>query len=261
MSAILQEDRPDWVEPASSPAVQHPDLANPDLLRRIPVYAEAILDVGCGTGALGQAFRSINPKTLIFGMERDPTAASIAAERYDAVAIVDAEIAADAFGTRRFDCIIYGDSLEHFTDPWRVLRSQAELLSDDGVVLICVPNVEHWSFVARLLTGSWRYDEVGLLDRTHLRWFSLETMREAIESAGLVPCDVRPRIFDRAEAEKFTAALAPVLAAVGRSTQDYLTRSAPLQYVWRAVRRPRPRMSIAATMLAPIGGVSELRII
>ena len=260
MSATLQDRRH---ELALDPelAERYPDVPNPDLLTRIPVYAGAILDVGCGTGALGQAFRAINPRTLLFGIERNPPVAAIAAQRYDAVATVDAEAVTAPFGDRRFDCIVYGDSLEHFTDPWRVLRQHAGKLTDDGVVLICQPNVEHWSLVGRLLDGSWRYDRVGLLDRDHLRWFSLETMREAIEGAGLSPCDVHPRVFDRANAERFANLAAPVLASFGRTAEDYLTRSAPLQYVWRAVRTPRPRMAVAATMLAPVGGVSDLRIV
>ena len=101
---------------------RYPDIPNPDLLARIPMYANAILDVGCGTGALGRAFRAINPKALLFGIERNPRVAAVAAQRYDAVATVDADAVLAPFGKQRFDCIVYGDSLEHFADPWSVSR-------------------------------------------------------------------------------------------------------------------------------------------
>ena len=62
--------------------------------------------------------------------------------------------------------------LEHLRDPWRVLRRQAAALALAASVLLCMPNIEHWSFAERLLRGNWDYEEQGLLDRGHLRWFS-----------------------------------------------------------------------------------------
>ena len=131
---------------------------------------------------------------------RIQSAAALAARRLDQVAVVDVEHDPLPFTLDRpIDCIVYGDVLEHLSDPWPVLRRHAEALSDDGSMLICVPNMQHWSFADRLLRGTWKYEPDGLLDETHLRWFSLETMREGLEAIGLVPHDVSPRVFDAAQ--------------------------------------------------------------
>src|SRR6185437_8671218 len=134
------------------PMPSYPDFANPDLLERIPLNANVILDVGCATGALGAAYRRLNPRALLLGIDKNPEAAAIAAERLDAVAVVDVEQDPLPFELDQpIDCIIYGDVIEHLTNPWPVLRRHMEAMSDDGVILICVPNMEHWSFAARLL--------------------------------------------------------------------------------------------------------------
>jgi glycosyltransferase involved in cell wall biosynthesis len=158
------------------------------------------------------------------------------------------------------DCIIYGDVLEHLRDPWRVLKLQAQALSHNGTVLICMPNAEHWSFAERLLRGTFDYEDQGLFDRTHLRWFNFATTRRAIIEAGLVPQGVVPRIFDLPQARAFTRAMEPALAALGIEAESYLRRAAPLQHVWRARRAEMPLLHVVSTKLPPVGGVSEVRV-
>ncbi len=240
----------------------YPDIANHDLLERIPLTARTVLDVGCGTGALGAAYRRRNPRARLLGIERSPDAAMIAADRLDSVAAVDVQADPLPFDLpSRLDCITYGDVLEHLADPWPVLARQAEALSRDGTIVICVPNVEHWSFAARLLAGTWDYEETGLFDATHLRWFSLRSMRRGLERLGLALCDVAPRVFEPDRASAFGAALTPSLQRLGIDPKDYAARSAPLQYVWRARREAPARMFVAGTMLAPVGGVSHVRVV
>ena len=238
------------------------DVPNNDLLDRIPLDAKVVLDVGCSTGALGATYRRFNPRVRILGIDKDPAAAEIAAQRLDEVAVVDVEDDPLPFVLDRpIDCIIYGDVLEHLYDPWAVIRRHAEALSDAGTILICVPNLEHWSFADRLLRGIWKYEPSGLLDETHLRWFSLETMREGLLELGLVPCDVHPRVFDARQAEEFTTTIAPALTALGVDPQAYVQRAAPLQYVWRVRKRPHELLTVVANMLQPVGGVSHVRIV
>jgi SAM-dependent methyltransferase len=239
----------------------YPDAANPDLLDRIPLTARTVLDVGCASGALGAAYRRLNPRARILGIELDPQAAAIAADRLDAVAEADVETDPLPFDdVETLDCVIYGDVLEHLREPWAVVRRHAAALSDDGTMLFCIPNVENWSFVERLLRGTWAYERYGLLDSTHLRWFTLENMRRGLLDCGLVLCDVHARIFDAERAEAFVAAMTPALHALDIDPESYARRAAPLQYVWRARKQPAVPLTIGATMLAPVGGVSHLRV-
>jgi SAM-dependent methyltransferase len=240
----------------------YPDQANNDLLERIPLSASVVLDVGCNTGALGAAYRRLNPRARLLGIDKDPVPAGLAAQRLDQVAVVDVEYDPLPFTLDRpIDCIVYGDVLEHLRDPWPVLRRHAEALADDGSMLICVPNMQHWSFADRLLRGTWRYEPNGLLDETHLRWFSLETMREGLEAIGLVPHEVSPRVFDAASAQEFAGMIAPALTRLGVDPAAYAQRATPLQYVWRVLKQPRPLITVAANMLEPVGGVSHVRVV
>ena len=86
-------------------------------------------------------------------------------------------------------------------------------------------------------------------------------MRKGLEELGLSPCDVHARVFDRDGAAAFANAMAPALRALGIDPQAYADRAAPLQYVWRVRKRPRALMTIAANMLAPVGGVSHTRVV
>jgi hypothetical protein len=123
-----------------------------------------------------------------------------------------------------------------------------------------MPNVEHWSFVERLLRGTWNYEQQGLFDRTHLRWFSADSTRRALVEAGLQPIDVTGRVFNVEMAERFTLAILPALRALGIDAQSYLSRATPLQHVWRAARRPQAQLAVVSTKLTPVGGVSEVRV-
>ncbi|HUB10704.1 MAG TPA: methyltransferase domain-containing protein [Acetobacteraceae bacterium] len=239
-------------------------LPNPDLLERIPLSARVVLDVGCGTAALAAAYRKRNPRARLLGIDKDPDLAALAAERLDELATVDVEDDPLPFDlSEGIDCIVYGDILEHLRDPWAVLTRQAEALTPHGVIVMCVPNLEHWSFADRLLRGVWDYEESGLMDDTHLRWFTLRSMHEGLARRGFVLCDVSPRVFpyDREPAANFTRSLAPALTSLGISSDDYLQRALPLQYVWRICKAPQQRMMIAGNMLRPVGGVSHVRIV
>jgi len=235
--------------------------ANPDLLSRIPLDAKLVLDVGCGAGGLAAAFKRRNPSTRFLGIEPDAALATAAAAQCDEVFRVDIETTPPPVAPGSLDALVFGDVLEHLRDPWSVLKRDAGLLTEAGVLLVCVPNIEHWSFTARLLAGRWRYEKTGLFDETHLRWFTRQGMREAIEQAGLTPLEVVPRIFGRDKAEAFARQMAPALQAMGVAPADWLRRSAPLQYVWRATRRPPKPLVIVARILKPVGGVNDVRIL
>ena len=235
--------------------------ANPDIIARIPLDARLVLDVGCGAGALGEAFRRRNPATRLVGIERDPRLAAQARGRMDEVLQLDLDREDPPLAPGTVDALVYGDVLEHLADPWAVLRRHLPLLSEDGVLVACVPNVEHWSFAERLLRGEWRYEAMGLFDRTHLRWFSRSTMREALEEAGLLVTDIQPRIFGADAFREHLGRIGPTLKALGVDEADYARRAAPLQFVYRATRAAPPRLHIVGRTLRPQAAMVEVRML
>src|SRR5260370_27088200 len=125
-------------------------MPNPRLLARFPLDARLIVDVGCAAGALGAAYKRRTPACRYIGIEGDMARARIAATRIDQVVVTDIETHPLDFGADKIDCLIYGDVLEHLRDPWSVLQRHVEALSETGTLLLCMPNVEHWSFAERL---------------------------------------------------------------------------------------------------------------
>ncbi len=240
----------------------YPDFANPELLEKIPLNARVILDVGCAQGALGADYLRRNPQARVLGIDINDEAIAHAKHRISEVFCGDVEKTPMPFNIPDgIDCIIYGDVLEHLVEPWTLLKEHAKALAPGGTVAVCMPNVEHWTFAYKLLTGSFDYEDQGLFDRTHLRWFTPRTMAAALEAAGLTLIDVAPRPIAVGQAEQFINAISPALQALGVEPQDYAIRAVPLQFIWRARKTPPPRLEIGATMLPPQGGVSDVRVV
>jgi len=141
-----------------------------------------VLDVGCGEGQLGAHIRA-HGAAEVWGVEPVHEAAVRASEHLTHVyegffpgVSIDSDV--------RFDLIVFADSLEHMTDPWEALREARGLVSPTGRVLISVPNVAHYSVIQKQLRGRWDYADSGLLDRTHLRFFTPKTIVEAVVESG-----------------------------------------------------------------------------
>lgn len=142
-----------------------------------------ILEVGCSSGYVGATLAAKGHR--VTGVEPDPIAADGARARLAEVHTVDADGFFDAHPERRFDAILFGDVLEHIVDPAGTLRRCVSGLADDGVIVISLPCITHGSIRAMLLDGRWDYADYGLLDRTHLRFFSREGMAELLAAGGL----------------------------------------------------------------------------
>ena len=145
-----------------------------------------VLDVGCGIGLNGAAARRTGAH--VTGIETDPQAAAEAKKRLDEVLTID--ITDDgavraALGGRRFDLILFADVLEHVADPLAVLGRLLGYLADDGHVLVSLPNVAAWTVRLGLLAGRFDYRPSGILDDTHLRFFTRGSARRLLEDAGL----------------------------------------------------------------------------
>jgi 2-polyprenyl-3-methyl-5-hydroxy-6-metoxy-1,4-benzoquinol methylase len=146
----------------------------------------AILDVGCGFALNSERLRRLGNR--VTGIESSEVAAATAMTRIDEVINVDLrdlDEVSERIGTRRFDYILFADVLEHLDWPLPVLKSYQRFLAPGGAVIISLPNVGLWSTRLSLLAGRFEYADTGILDRTHLRFFTRRTARRLIEEAGL----------------------------------------------------------------------------
>ncbi len=92
-----------------------------------------------------------------------------------------------------FDCVVFNDVLEHTADPWAVLRKTRALLTPDAAIVVSIPNVRHVSVLVPLIAGGrWDYEDWGILDRTHLRFFTRATAVELLQSTGYTVKRVMP---------------------------------------------------------------------
>ena len=213
------------------------DNHNPDLLKLIPVSSRKLVEIGCSAGALAREFKKTNPGCSYFGIDIEPAYLEFAGRYCDKVLSCDIEACDDEFYERHRerDCWIFGDTLEHLKDPWRVLKSIRKNLPEDGCVVACIPNAQHWSIVARLAIGGFRYEESGLLDKTHLRWFTRQTIFELFAGAGFAVAEGVARVFDEPAREKFLPLIGELAKASGGDPDVAINDSLPLQYVVRAV--------------------------
>lgn len=145
----------------------------------------SILDIGCGTGVLGKYLKQ-NYNAVVTGIELLQDCALIAEKTLDKVYcenIESTDILSDLTG---FDYVIFSDSLEHLLEPEKVLRKIAPVLKNaDSSVLISIPNVRNFRVIIPLIIfGEWKYEEEGLLDRTHLRFFTKKSMTRTLSENG-----------------------------------------------------------------------------
>ena len=145
-----------------------------------------ILDVGCGTGALGE--RLTRQGNHVEGVTHNPAEAEIAASRMAAVHIVDLdepEVLAERVDLESFDAVILAGVLEHLKDPVRVLQALGPALDRGIPVYVSLPNIACWYIRLGLLFGRFQPRDDGILDRTHLHHYTLSTAKEMLAEAGL----------------------------------------------------------------------------
>jgi 2-polyprenyl-3-methyl-5-hydroxy-6-metoxy-1,4-benzoquinol methylase len=158
------------------------DFARPEMEAFVPQGARRVLDVGCSTGRFGERIRARGGVTVV-GVEPDAVAAEQARPRLDEVVVgLFPEVEPRLSGC--FDAIVFNDVLEHMVEPADALPACRRLLARDGVLVASVPNVRHVTVLGPLLLrGDWRYTEIGILDQTHLRFFTRSSLLEFFQDA------------------------------------------------------------------------------
>ena len=152
----------------------------------------AILELGCGAGGTGRATLSAGKAGRFVGIELNPTAAETASKDLTQVLVGDVE-QMDLSGLENdFDALIISEVLEHLTAPWETLERLAKCLKPNGVVFASSPNISHWKVIHGLLMGRFQYDDYGVMDRTHLRWFTPTSYHAMFEAADIAVHTIRP---------------------------------------------------------------------
>lgn len=159
------------------------EFARPELLERVPLSAGRVLELGCGVGNLGRALKD-RQTCCVFGVELNPAAAEQARQHLDQVFLGDIEQLELPIQPGSLDSVVCGDVLEHLADPLAVLSRLRSLLRPQGQLLISIPNVRHHSVLGGLLDGNWTYEPAGLLDETHLHFFTRFDVAQLLERAG-----------------------------------------------------------------------------
>jgi hypothetical protein len=133
------------------------------------------------------------------------------------------------------DCWVFADVLEHLYDPWSLLQRIRSRMEKGGWVVACIPNAQHWSVQARLNLGVFRYEATGLLDRTHIRWFTRQTITELFSGTGFAIEQMLSFIPEDEMNESGLEGVRAMAVSYGADVEMAVTDAKPRQYVVRAV--------------------------
>ncbi|HZP34064.1 MAG TPA: class I SAM-dependent methyltransferase [Candidatus Acidoferrales bacterium] len=148
-----------------------------------------ILDVGCASGYLGKVLRENGH--YVIGIDADRGAATSARAYYDVFHLTDIETF-DFPYRHEFDYLLFADVLEHLRDPLAVLRRAIPTLVNSGKLIVSVPNIANWTVRLKLLFGNFDPAERGILDKTHLHFFTLRSLKKMMREASCRVLDVTP---------------------------------------------------------------------
>ncbi len=162
------------------------DNVRSDILSLLPQKINRLLEIGCGSGNTLKYIKDNYQCDWACGVELVHEAAEIARSKVDLVIEGDIENIDLPIEPETLGVILCLDVLEHLINPWGVMSKLSTLLKPDGVIIASIPNVRHFRVVFPLIfQGKWEYVNKGVLDRTHLRFFTRDTAIKLIESSGL----------------------------------------------------------------------------
>lgn len=158
-----------------------------EILDFLPKGINRLLDIGCGYGLTSEYIKKNKYADFADGVELDPDALKIAESKLDSVYQIDLNRGGNPLEeiNVKYDCILLLDILEHLIDPKNLLESCKSVLNDNGCVIISLPNIRHYTVLMPLIfKNNWEYSDEGILDKTHLRFFTLKSAVKLIGNAG-----------------------------------------------------------------------------
>ncbi|MDK2798758.1 MAG: hypothetical protein PWP27_510 [Clostridiales bacterium] len=184
-SKILQINREKFINkwgfnPAYSTFIRNEII---ELMEKPRYEKIKVLEVGCACGATLLQIKNIYQNAELYGVELNENAADIA-KTFANIKVGNIENDTFDYEEEFFDYIIFADVLEHLYDPYKVLKNMAKYLKKDGKVMASIPNVTHYSIIRSLLNGNWTYENAGILDKTHIRFFTLSEINKMFSEAG-----------------------------------------------------------------------------
>lgn len=210
-----------------------------------------VLEVGCSVGHVTQHLAA-NGNTVV-GIELDPRAAEEARQFARAVHVADIDrTPLDELVDGPFDVVVFGDVLEHLRDPSAALDAACRLLAPNGHLVVSIPNVAHADVRLMLLAGRWEYQEHGLLDDTHLRFFTREGLRALLAASGLVATEI-----ERVTIPMFATNLPVSPELYGEAVHRFVVsdpEALTFQFVVTARRNGDDVLARAAPVLPVLGG-------
>lgn len=172
----------------NAPATPYQQHFNPQLLDVLAHPPRVLLDVGCSTGILGHYVKGLHPACRTIGIEPNRATADLAAQNLDQVLrgkFEDFVLQDEGIAHGSIDTVVMADVLEHMYDPWRVMVNLKPYLAPDAQLILSIPNTRHLGLMQGLLDGGmWTYAEKGLLDITHIRFFTLKEIANFFAQTG-----------------------------------------------------------------------------
>jgi methionine biosynthesis protein MetW len=207
-------------------------------VREMVGSGKRVLDVGCGPGNLATILSRTG--NVVVGIDKDKSALESAqrvCERTIAADLDHAELD-ELVGDERFDVVVFADVLEHVRNPVKLLNSSRRVLRDAGCIIVSIPNVAHGAVRLALLRGRFEYQQLGILDDTHIRFYTRESVLRLLSESGFAAVRLErttASVFERSDLvplvrrEDYDAAVvAEILRDDDAETLQFVVRAAPV---------------------------------
>jgi len=163
-----------------------------ELLPFFPKDGKTVLDVGCGEGLFGKGLKQ-NFGAEVWGVDISEASISAAEKNLDKAILADITTNLDVLPDNYFDIMYFNDVLEHMIDPYTLLANISSKLSENGRVVASIPNIMHHKVLWNLIfKHDFRYENAGVMDETHLRWFTRKSMMRMFSEAGFIDVETMP---------------------------------------------------------------------